>query len=67
MDEADITDRHSEFIAKANLDQSYKSGPKGVANGHCWFCGEDVEPGRRWCSKQCCDEWQSENPIKRTP
>lgn len=61
MDEVDVTERLSETIAKANLYQSRKDEPEGIANGSCWFCGETVEPKRRWCSKACCDDWQIEN------
>jgi hypothetical protein len=61
MDDADLTERQTEITGKASLHQSRKPEPEGPATGQCWFCGDDVEPGRRWCSKACCDDWQTEN------
>lgn len=26
--------------------------------GICINCGVDVEGERRWCSKECCDDWE---------
>ncbi len=61
MDVCDIAEGNTEIISKANCYQSHKPTPEGPATGYCWFCGETVSPGRRWCDKACCDDWQLEN------
>lgn len=37
--------------------------PSGI--GMCLSCGEPVEGDRRWCDKDCRDDWQVE--TKRAP
>lgn len=61
MDDADKANRHVEILHTASLQQSLKPTVEGVATGACWFCGDDVEPGRRWCNAQCRDDWEMEN------
>lgn len=31
-------------------------GPQ--AKGNCHYCGEDLEPGKRWCDSYCCELWE---------
>lgn len=35
------------------------------AVGACYYCGEDVAPGARFCDTDCRDGWQREQAAKQ--
>lgn len=34
------------------------------ATGHCLFCREFLEDGRRWCDSDCRDDWEAERRLE---
>ena len=60
-DEIDIADEVAETILQAQIEQARKIHGKIEATGFCLFCDEPIsEPGRRWCSSECRDDWEHE-------
>ena len=33
--------------------------------GQCLNCGDKITKERRWCSKECADDWEYYNKYKR--
>ena len=33
--------------------------------GHCYYCNDDVENGRRFCSPECREDWELEQEANR--
>ena len=58
MDEADLAESNSEFIARINRYESLKEEPIAIATGYCLFCDEPLEAGRRWCNVDCRNDWE---------
>lgn len=57
MDLADQCDVQNELAHHHNILNSRK--PEGpVANGSCYFCGETVPAGHRWCDRDCRDSYE---------
>jgi hypothetical protein len=57
---ADEIDRAND-LAQRLLDSSLaKKKPEGHSQtGECIWCGEPLQDGRRWCSPECRDDWES--------
>jgi len=56
-DEADRGNDTAEFfldVAKRN--KKPQADPHGI--GMCLNCGAGVDGNRRWCDKDCADEWE---------
>ena len=34
-------------------------------NGQCLNCGDKITKERRWCSKECADDWEYYNKHKQ--
>lgn len=56
MDEADRADEQAEQTLRAALAKRLPAGPE--ATGLCLWCGIEVEPGRRFCDRECRDDWE---------
>lgn len=56
----DMANDQAELILKHQLADVARARPGPVATGVCLFCGEDVEPGRRWCDGDHRDAWERE-------
>jgi len=56
----------NEMMARAAAVYSIQSKPvAAVATGYCLECGEPIDlavEGKRWCDKDCRDDWQRWNP-----
>ncbi|MDR3087856.1 MAG: hypothetical protein LBU45_07920 [Azoarcus sp.] len=61
-DIADIAQRKIEMIAAADLAKRKPRGPEPI--GACHYCGEPLQPGRRWCDADCRDDWENEQQMK---
>lgn len=55
MDEADITDSRLEFEQRMAMLQKKPQGPEPT--GYCLNCETPLENGRRWCDKECMEDW----------
>lgn len=57
---ADIIDRANDEVER-QLENKIKSirneSPSAKYVGYCLTCGEELSPPRRWCDKDCCDEF----------
>lgn len=61
MSYADISDHATEQEEQDRLRALQRRAPEGPrATGNCLFCGEPVEPPRRWCDAQCRDDYEAE-------
>lgn len=57
MDEVDVANDYAERYVAAGVAAVVNQAPVAVATGVCLECDEPVEPGRRWCSKDCATDW----------
>lgn len=56
MDEADLAQGPIEAVVEAGiLAARRRAGPAAV--GYCLNCGEPLPDGRRWCNRECRDDW----------
>lgn len=59
MDDADRAqieiERWQEMIRRPRLPRAPEP------TGECLWCGEAVQPGRRWCDADCRDEWERDH------
>jgi hypothetical protein len=40
--------------------------PEGpLAIGTCHNCGATLDPGHRWCGKDCMDDWEADQEMAR--
>lgn len=63
MDIADITAERMEFLDALSVKNSRK--PEGpVATGFCLNCGEPLEPGVRWCNRDCSTDWSKRDAVR---
>jgi hypothetical protein len=61
-DEVDIADEVAETILQAQIEKARRQQDTVQATGFCLFCDEPIEePGRRWCSSECRDDWELEH------
>jgi len=42
-----------------------ETGPKAI--GVCYYCGEPLESGLRWCDIDCRDDWEEEKRRRDMP
>lgn len=62
MDDADLADvRIRSMIESAREEAAHQLTKMAVATGHCLNCGEDLDDGRRFCDKDCADDWHKRN------
>ena len=56
-DIVDMTQEREERLddARRKFTRAAPQGP--VATGFCLWCGEELDPPRRWCNAECRDEW----------
>lgn len=50
-------------LQQAIINQQAKE--KIHSTGYCLYCGEKVEDGRLFCSKECRDDYEYEEQVKR--
>jgi len=62
MDEADIAQGHEERDRAAALRRRHATLP---AVGQCYSCGEPVEDGRRFCDRDCLDDYERAERARR--
>jgi hypothetical protein len=60
-DMADDAQKIAEHLIKVAAYQSRRDEPNIEATGFCHYCDEPIELPRRWCDKQCCEDWEREN------
>jgi len=60
-DICDMADKTIEFQQGVNLYKSHRDVPDSCSTGECWFCGEYLPAGHRWCNTECRDDWEKEN------
>lgn len=60
MDDADRYEQDRAFLEK------FRPVPteEAKATGYCLNCGEPLEKGKRWCDKDCRDDWEKEKKLK---
>jgi hypothetical protein len=63
-DEADKANDHMERELAIRI-KAARAVKTPETTGSCFFCGEDVGQGVRFCSKDCADDWERENEIRR--
>jgi predicted nucleic acid-binding Zn ribbon protein len=63
-DEADKANDHMERELALRI-RAARSVQAVDTTGACFFCGEDVGSGVRFCSKDCADDWEREHEIRR--
>lgn len=56
MDDADRTADKQEVYDRYLLSGKYRRPELPPANGHCFFCGEAVLAGQRFCLEDDCQE-----------
>ncbi len=58
MDEVDRANDEAERGLAQILRKRLPPGP--AATGHCLYCDELLEDGKRWCSVECREGWEKE-------
>ncbi len=61
-DEADMAHEIEERMRSAALRRRHATLP---AVGQCYSCGEPVDDGRRFCDRDCLDDWQRAERARR--
>lgn len=59
----DIADKANELVELSEnlaLREVRSRKQEATATGFCLLCGEEVEPGRRWCDAEHRDRWEKE-------
>ena len=63
-DIADVSDKHIEtFINSAIANASRKT--QLHSDGHCAFCDEAVDIGLLFCDRDCRDDYESQQRIRK--
>jgi hypothetical protein len=58
-DIVDMTQEREERLTDTLRRFAHAAAPQGpVATGFCLWCGEELDPPRRWCNAECRDDWQ---------
>ena len=67
MDTIDRAQQDIEQLEEARNERLLNSEKSKEAEetGYCLFCGEPLPPGRRWCDKDCRDDWEREQKLRR--
>lgn len=64
---ADIADQANDLVNMSEelaLREVRSRKPDAAETGFCLLCGEEVEPGRRWCDAEHRDRWELERKRK---
>lgn len=56
----DANEHAAAFLAEAIEARKTFAPSPGHATGRCLCCGLPVEPPRRWCDRDCADDWEAE-------
>lgn len=62
-DPSDLATERERLYREAALRARKPMGPK--PSGFCLNCGEPVRPPRRWCDKDCRDDWEMVERIEQ--
>lgn len=65
---ADIVDNANDLISlneQLALKEIRAMKPEAVYTGECLFCGEELEPPKRWCDAEHRDRWELERKRRR--
>jgi hypothetical protein len=62
MDEADAADMTVEQTLAAALNRRHATLP---AVGQCYSCAEPVDDGRRFCDRDCLDDYERAERARR--
>jgi hypothetical protein len=66
MDDVDRADQQIEQTLAAALAKAKRNAPASQEpRGECYFCGEPVAPGMRWCDVFCRDRQDYESARRR--
>jgi len=60
MDDADRALITIEQMASVSA-RNKRPEPSKASTGECWYCGDNLTSGLRWCDAQCRDDWAAEN------
>lgn len=63
MDTIDRAQQDIDFLQQVESRRS--TAPEAKATGYCLYCGEPVAKGQRWCSRECYEDWNREQEIRR--
>ena len=58
-DIVDTANDHAATLLDAAIRHKRKEGPKPT--GKCLSCDEPLEPPRRWCNKECMEDYEHYN------
>jgi len=59
MDDIDDANESAFLTLQDALDRRPKPQPIPKGNGRCWVCEIDVTGSRRFCGRECADEWEA--------
>lgn len=65
---ADIVDTANDLVSlneELALKEIRAMKPEAVYTGECLFCGEELEPPKRWCDAEHRDRWELERKRRR--
>jgi hypothetical protein len=58
-DEADIANENVELSRLAAI-EACRHRPGLIAKGRCWFCDEPLPPARKFCDRDCAEDYEME-------
>ena len=58
MDDIDDANEEAEAQLQEIIAQRPKPQPIPPGNGRCWVCEITVTGGRRFCCRECADQWE---------
>lgn len=63
-DEADMANDMAELSLQMAL-RNVNSGPKLQPNGLCYYCESHVEGEKLFCDKDCADDYEKEQRLRK--
>lgn len=59
MDEIDLANEQVEKNERRSIEQARIEAQKKIPESEfCLWCGEGTINGARWCSRDCCSQWE---------
>ncbi len=58
MDEIDLAQEAVDNMREYYIESVRRHRPALPATGECFYCGNRLADGQRWCDAECRDDWE---------
>lgn len=63
MDDADKSAAPVEAEVECRIMESRNAQPEALATGRCLNCDKRLARGKRWCDRDCLEDWQKREGL----